>query len=144
MPNWQDLATTSQYQTAVAVKEALDAGDTTQALEGLEELIDALARSDRRALRSQLIRLMQHILKWQLQPDRHSWSWVATIRNARREIADLQQETPSLTRRVLEAMWDDCLAAARDAAAGEMNRPVPPLPLTWDEVFVTEYTREDA
>ena len=144
MPNWQDLATTSHYQTAVAVKDALEAGDTPQALEGLEELIDALARSERRALRSQLIRLMQHVIKWQVQPERRSWSWVATIRNARREIVDIQHETPSLTPRVLEAMWEDCLAAARDAAAGEMNRPVPPLPLTWDEVFVTEYTREDA
>ena len=32
MPNWQDLATTSHYQTAVAVKEALDDGDTANAL----------------------------------------------------------------------------------------------------------------
>lgn len=143
MQNWHDLATTSHYQTAVAVKDAFHDGDTANALEGLEELIDALARSERRALRSQLIRVMQHVVKWQLQPDRHSWSWVATIRNARREIADIQQETPSLTRQVLEAMWDDCVAAARDAAAGEMNRPVPPLALTWDEVFTTEYTREE-
>jgi len=81
-------------------------------------------------------------VKWQVQPERRSWSWVATIRNARREIVDIQHETPSLTRRVLEAMWDDCLAAARDAAAGEMNRPVPPLPLTWAAVFETDYTVE--
>ena len=89
MQNWHDLATTSHYQTAVAVHDALHHGDTANALQGLEELIDALARSERRALRSQLIRLMQHVVKWQLQPERHSWSWVATIRNARREIADI-------------------------------------------------------
>jgi len=142
MQNWHDLATTSHYQTAVAVKDALHDGDTANALEGLEELIDALARSERRALRSQLIRVMQHIVQWQVQPERRSWSWVATIRNARREIVDIQHETPSLTRRIIEAMWDDCLAAARDAAAGEMNRPVPSRPLTWAEVFETDYTVE--
>src|SRR5947208_3388928 len=43
MPNWHDLATASHDQTAVAVKEALHDGDTANALEGLEELIDALA-----------------------------------------------------------------------------------------------------
>lgn len=144
MPTWHDLATTSHYQTAVAVKDAVLAGDTTQALEGLEELIDALARSERRALRSQLIRLMQHVIKWHVQPERRSWSWVATIRNARREIADIQRETPSLNRRVLEAMWDDCLEAAGDAAAGEMQRAVPPLPLTWEAVFLTPYALEEA
>jgi hypothetical protein len=143
MPNWHELAIMSHYQTAVAVKDAVLAGDTTQALEGLEELIDALARSERRALRSQLIRLMQHIVKWHVQPERRSWSWVATIRNARREIADIQRETPSLTRHVLEAMWDDCLEAARDAAAGEMQRAVPLLSLTWEAVFLTPYTIEE-
>jgi len=143
MRNWHDLATTSHYQTAVAVKDALHDGDPDNAMKGLEELIDALARSERRALRSQVIRLMQHVIKWQVQPERRSWSWVATIRNARREITDIQRETPSLTRRVIEAMWEDCLAAARDEAAGEMNRRVPPLQLTWAEVFEAEYTLEE-
>lgn len=144
MPNWQDLATTSHYQTAVAVKEALDDGDTATALEGLEELIDALARSDRRALESYLTRLMQHIIKWRVQPERRSPSWAATIRTARRQIARLQQETPSLNRRVLDALWPDVLQDAIDAAESEMNRRVPPLTLTWEEVFETAYTLEEA
>lgn len=65
-------------------------------MHGLEELIEALARSERRALRSHLIRLMQHIVKWRVQPERRLWSWVATIRNARRDMIDIQRETPSL------------------------------------------------
>lgn len=143
MQNWQDLATTSHYQTAVAVKEALDNGDTANALEGLEELIDALSRSDRRALESYLTRLMQHIIKWRVQPERRSPSWAATIRTARRQIARLQRETPSLNRRVLEALWPDVLQDALDAAESEMNRRVPPLTLTWEEVFETAYTLEE-
>jgi hypothetical protein len=62
MVNWHDLATTSHYQTAVAVKHALSAGDVEYARIGIEELIEALARSDRRALESYLIRLMQNII----------------------------------------------------------------------------------
>lgn len=143
MPNWQDLATTSHYQTAVAVKEALGDGDTVTALEGLEELIDALSRSDRRALESHLMRLMQHIIKWRVQPERRSPSWAATIRTTRRQIARLQRETPSLNRRVLEASWHDVLEDAIDAAESEMNRRVPPLTLTWEEVFETAYTLEE-
>ena len=142
MVDWRKLATTSHYQTAVAVKQALQAGDKDAAMTGIEELIDALSRSDRRALRSYLIRLMQHVIKWQAQPERRSWSWAATIRNARREIADLQRETPSLTRHVLNAMWEDCLAAAHDEAEGEMNRRVVPLCLSWNEVFETDYSVE--
>lgn len=72
MTNWQELATISHYQTAVAVREALLVGDKDDAMQGIEELIDALARADRRALRSHLIRLMQHVLKWRLQPERRS------------------------------------------------------------------------
>lgn len=141
--NWHDLATTSHYQTAVAVKHALHAADTNNAMQGIEELIDALARSDRRALESHLIRLMQHIIKWRVQPERRSPSWAATIRTARRQIVRLQHDTPSLNQRVIEALWDDVLRDAIDAAESEMNRRVPPLTLTWQEVFEDEYTLED-
>ena len=60
---WQDLATTSHYQTAVAVEAALDRGEIDDAKVGIQELIDALARAEKRALRSQLIRLMMHVIK---------------------------------------------------------------------------------
>src|SRR5262249_59395387 len=95
MVNWHDLATTSHYQTAVAIKHALSAGDTEHARIGIEELIEALARADRRALESYLIRLMQYIIKWHVQPECRSPSWAATIRTARRPIARLQRDTPS-------------------------------------------------
>jgi hypothetical protein len=139
MTNWQELATMSHYRTAVAVRDALLSGQKEEAMQGIEELIDALSRADRRALRRHLIRLMQHIIKWRMQPGRRSRSWAATIQNARSEIATLQEDTPSLTRRVIEDMWESCLHAARNEAEGEMDMPVHPLTLTWDEVFETAY-----
>src|SRR5262249_57220382 len=68
--DWEALAFTSHYHTAVAIHEAFQAGDVDDAMSGLEELIDALSRSEERALQSYLVRLMQHIIKWKLQPER--------------------------------------------------------------------------
>src|SRR5450432_3997469 len=98
---WQDLSATSHYQTAVAVEEALERGEIDDAKAGIQELIDALSRSEKRALRSQLIRLMLHIIKWKTQPERRSVSWCVSILSARREIEDIQEDTPSLTRSVI-------------------------------------------
>jgi hypothetical protein len=52
---WQELAATSHYRTAVAVKQALQGGDMHEAILALEELIDALSRADQRALEHHLI-----------------------------------------------------------------------------------------
>ena len=111
--NWQELAATSHYQTAVAVEEALQRGDVSEASAGIQELIDALARAEKRALKSQLIRLMTHIIKWKTQPEKRSRSWRATIRNARCEIAESREDTPSLTRQVIEDRWPSCFAGPR-------------------------------
>jgi hypothetical protein len=136
---WQDLASSSHYQTAVAVEAAIERGDIADAKVGIEELIDALSRSEKRALRSQLIRLMLHVIKWKTQPERRSLSWRATIRSARREIAEIQEHTPSLNRAVIEAMWQDCFEAAKDDAEGEMNQEAVIESLSWHEVFEQNY-----
>jgi hypothetical protein len=73
--DWQQLAASSHYQTAVSIGEALRTGDVENAAVGVQELIDAVARSERRALRSQLVRLMMHILKWIAQPEKRTPSW---------------------------------------------------------------------
>jgi hypothetical protein len=138
--DWELLAATSHFKTAVAIREKLQQRDYGEAMHGLEELIDALSRADRRALESHLIRVMQHVVQWKMQPERRSRSWMQTIRNGRKEIRKLQQDSPSLTDQLIrERLWDDCLDSAIGEAEGDMDCDVPPLPLTWQEVFEDEY-----
>ena len=61
--DWEQLAFTSHYHTAMAIHKALQTGNVEDAMAGLEELIDALSKSEERALRSYLVLLMQHIIK---------------------------------------------------------------------------------
>jgi hypothetical protein len=139
--DWALLAATSHYQTAVAIRERLEQHDYGGAMHGIEELIDALARADKRALESHLIRVMQHVIKLKLQPERRSRSWIQTIRNGRKEIRKLQQDTPSLTDQVIRAqLWDDCLDSALGEAEADLDRDLPPVTLTWEEVFEDEYS----
>src|SRR5262245_12862607 len=137
--NWHELASTSPYRTAVAVEQSLRQGNTAEAAAGLQELIESLARSDKRALKSHLIRLMTHVLKWHTQPERRSRSWRATIRNARREIADIQEDTPSLNRAAIEALWASCLETAREDAAADMDQEPSLTSLSWDDAFEADY-----
>lgn len=137
--NWQQLAATSHYQTAVSVAQTLAAGDVAEASTGLQELIDAVARSERRALRSQLVRLMVHILKWNAQPDKRTPSWSLSIYQAREEIAGIQDEVPSLNRAAIEEIWDVCLKAAKKQAQAETQAPIKSNSLTWPEVFDRDY-----
>ncbi len=140
--DWQELAATSHYQTAVAVQEALRDGNVSLAALGIQELVDALAKSERRALKSQLVRLMLHVIKWQLQPEHRTRGWTASIGNARDEIGEIQEETPSLTRAVIEEMWDRAFATAKREAAGELNQDIAIENLTWEQVFEAEYRVE--
>ena len=137
--DWQVLSAESHYQTAVQIERALLDGNYDEAEAGIKELIEALGRSEKRALKSQLVRLMAHIIKWQTQPDRRSYGWVATIYGAREEIADIQSETPSLTGDVVREMWDRCFRMAIREAEGEMVQKSAVSSLSWHDVFEEEY-----
>ncbi len=106
----------------------------------LEEWIDLVSRSDRSALESYLMRLMQHVIKWRVQPERRSRSWHSTIYNSRNYIWRLQQRHPSLNWQVIEQMWDHVLYKAQAEVEREIQQPVPPQTLTWQEVFEDSYT----
>lgn len=136
--NWHASAVDSHYQTAMAIRQHLLAGDVVEATAGIEELIEALARSDRRALRSQIIRLMSHIIKWQTQPDRRSRSWVVTIENARIEIEELIEMEPSL-RPLVPDLIDELFSKATRLAEKEMGRQSTVDVLSWAEVFEDDY-----
>jgi len=135
--NWQELSATSHYKTALAIHDELLKGNVQEADHGLMELIEALSRSEKRALKSQIIRLMKHVIKWKSQPEKRSRSWVVTIQNARTEIKDIQEETPSLTDDVVLQMWQSCLSSA--IAEAEMDQDSRIFVLSWEDVFETGY-----
>jgi hypothetical protein len=62
----------------------------------LIEEIEDLGRSERRAISSQLSRLLLHLLKWHYQPQRRSDSWLDSITDARTQILLVIQDSPSL------------------------------------------------
>jgi hypothetical protein len=141
--NWQKLSSTSHYKTAMALKNEIASGNLPEAVIGIEELIQALSRSEKRALKSQLVRLMLHIIKWQSQPERRSLSWVVSIKDAREEIADIQEETPSLTDNVIKELWDKAFIIANRDAQAEMSKKSAVAELSWQEVFENGYDLHD-
>ena len=138
--DWKDLAATSHYLTAVKIQDTLNETEIEEARRGIEELIAAMSRSDKRAVKSLLIVLMKHVIKWKSQPQTRSVSWVVTIRNARREIAALREDTPSITQSVIESYWEQAFQSAKEDAEAEMGQPSLVQSLSWDEVFVENYS----
>ena len=62
----------------------------------LIEEIEDMSKRERKSLKSRLITLMMHLLKWQVQSENQCNSWRATIEAQRLEINKLLQEMPSL------------------------------------------------
>lgn len=138
MSQWKDLAMTSHYQAAIAIKNELAANHIESAQAGIEELIEALTRPDKRALKSQLIRLMMHIIKWKTQPEKRNPNWVYSIESARMEIQDLLADEPSL-KSYMENLPEELFAKAKKLAEAEMNVKSDLAYITEIELFEAEY-----
>ena len=57
-------------------------------LENLIEEIESMGKSQKSAIRNNLIVVLLHLLKWQYQPDRRSKSWSSSILEHRRRLRD--------------------------------------------------------
>ena len=137
---WNELVFQSPYLAVVKAKQLLQEGKMTEVDQILENLVESMGRSEKRAVSSQLTGLMLHIIKWKCQPEKRSASWVISIRSARREITDSQEEMPSLNQEFLESIWDKCFASAKQDARDELGKKPEIIALSWDEVFEEIYT----
>jgi hypothetical protein len=84
--------------------------------EALAEELEDMGCSERRAIESSLKNLLLHLLKWAMQPQRHSGSWRDSIDTARDAIGDLLQESPSLRPHLPELVARQYARARRSAA----------------------------
>jgi len=87
--------------------------------DNLIEEIETLGRSEKRALRSYLILLLQHLLKWQFQPEHRSRSWQNSLNNARDNLTELLADNPSLKGDFLVELLPSAYSKARQKAADE-------------------------
>ena len=129
------MAVNSHYQTVEAAQTLLQQGEMDEAKAALQALVDA----ERQAVKSQLTRLMMHIIKWKTQLDKRSLSWIISILDVRDAIKESQEEMPSLNREFIESLWDQCFIKAKRKAEAEMNCKSSISFLTWEEVFEEQY-----
>ncbi len=96
-------------------------------IEHLIEEIESMGASEKRALESRFIELMQHLLKWQIQPERRGSSWEISISKQRIGIEKVLQDNPSLKYN-LEARILRCYSYSRRYAAVETQLPLKIFP----------------
>ncbi|MFB2838717.1 DUF29 domain-containing protein [Floridanema evergladense] len=85
-------------------------------LEQIAEELEGMARSDKRQLIDRLAVLLAHLLKWQYQPEKRSKSWQRTIREQRKRISLLLEDSPSLKYEIEEKLTDAYEIAVLSAA----------------------------
>jgi hypothetical protein len=86
-------------------------------VESVAEEIESLGRAERKAVRSQLQRLMMHKIKQVLQPERDNVTRHKSIQSARLEIQDELLDSPSLRRHLrenLERIYRRAVAEAKE------------------------------
>jgi hypothetical protein len=98
-------------------------------VENLAEEMESLGASDRRALRSHLMRLSQHLLKWHYQPQRRGESWQQSIDNARLQIELILEDSPSL-REFLPQAFTWAYPRGRKEAVKDTGLPLATFPET--------------
>ncbi len=95
--------------------------------DALAEELEGMAKRERRELESRFKLLLQHLLKWEFQPDRRSRSWLVTMDEQRDQIGKLLRDSPSLRNDVPWAIRENYPAAVRDAA-NETRLPAETFP----------------
>ena len=111
----------------------------------LVEEIEDMGRSEKRAIKSNLIVVLLHLLKYKYQPNKRSNSWGASIAEHRRRLLDDFDASPSL-KPFFGEVFEDCYLNARKQAMYETGLPLNNFPkespFTQAEVLDTEFMPE--
>lgn len=94
----------------------------------LIEEVEDMSRRERKSLKSNLVVILLHLLKWQYQPECRTGSWRGSIREHRRRVNDDLKDSPSLVP-YFETVFAECYAHAREQAADDTGLPLEAFPV---------------
>ncbi|MBC6432878.1 DUF29 domain-containing protein [Nostoc sp. HG1] len=100
-------------------------------LDNLIEELEDMGRSQKRAIGSLLIKLIEHLLKlkcWDQERESNQGHWKGEIRTFRREIKKALKDSPSLKPYILE-IFDECYQDARKEASDRSQLPIDTFPV---------------
>lgn len=108
-------------------------------IDDLTDEVESLAKRDFKKLRSAFRIIIQHMLKWDYQPERRGQSWRDSINNSRDRVWGELASSPSFRPRVKEAI-DQAYPLARHKAWAEtgvfkLEREPKACPYSWDEIM---------
>jgi len=110
--------------------------------DNLAEEIESLGKSDRRQLRSQIRRILRHLLKLEVSPALDPRAgWCSTIADSRSEIEDVLHDSPSLRREVDGIIAEELNVAAKFAAA-DLQQHGEPADAVWARLEKGGFTAE--
>jgi hypothetical protein len=126
--NRQSLYETDYLRWIETTVEKLQVRDYSSVdWENLIEEIADMGRSERKSLKSNLIVVLTHLLKWQYQPEFRSGSWKGSIIEHRRRIREALKDSPSL-KPYLQEVFAECYLDAVELASAETELPVETFP----------------
>ncbi|MGL6136750.1 MAG: DUF29 domain-containing protein [Planktothrix sp.] len=94
----------------------------------LIEELEAMGRSQKSAIESNLRILLMHLLKYKYQSDKRTNSWLFTIREHRKRLRNDFKNSPSLKRYFLE-VFPESYQDARELAADETGLSINTFPV---------------
>jgi Domain of unknown function DUF29 len=110
--------------------------------ENLAEEVESLGISQRTRLSSQIRRILHHLFKLEVSPRADPRAgWRATIRDARAEIQDLLEASPSL-RREIDATVKKQASTAAKLAAGDLEEHGELVDAVWGRLEKGGFTPE--
>ena len=115
-------------------------------LDNLVDEVSSVGSSEKREIRNRLTSLLAHMLKWKYQPGHRGPSWRRTIREQRRQLADIVETSPSLAEYVKQQVVQRYLGATVDAAdeTGIATGLFPEeCPFTTEQVLDFDFYPED-
>lgn len=112
-------------------------------IENLVEEIQDLSKRERDKLLSSIRLILQHLLKWQYQPQKRSRSWQITIERERNNIELYLEDSPSLKKYFSQEWLNKVYRIARLDAAKETELDFPKeCPYTIEEILNFDYLPE--
>jgi hypothetical protein len=139
------------FEWTVRNAELLRSGCVEEAdLEHLAEEIEDLGKRDTREVRSRLIVVLMHLLKWSAQPKKRytesgSSSWLRTIKEQRQQLVAIFAQSPSL-KRYAQKVLPNAHRDAVELASAETGIPIQQFPeqcpFRFDQILEDEFLPE--